>query len=297
MLYNIYFSAKGTTQKCADYVSSIIKSYDLNQKASAVRVALAATNDGYNIVSHNLLNTDFNEKLELAAGDTLLLSMPVYGGFIPSHCINMIKLIKGDNTPAIILAIFGNRHFDNALIQMKDLVEANGFKVIAAGAFLAEHSIFPTVAHGRPDTKDFLCMEEFAKRCRTILDYNKWQDKILTVPGMNGSDPSTFKGVPFHPDADDKCTDCQKCVNICPMKAINPDSPKITDGEKCISCGACISVCPVKARDYHSEMYEKAKMGFELKCGERKEPFTYYIQEEINSPLTSVISFLKGAIV
>ena len=130
MLFNIYFSAKGTNQKCADYISGIID---------------------HETVSQNLLNIITPNHLELAANDVLILSMPVYGGYIPYHCIDMVKQIKGKNTPAIILAVFGNRHFDNALIQMQDLVEANGFSVIAAGAFLAEHSIFPSVATGRPD--------------------------------------------------------------------------------------------------------------------------------------------------
>ena len=139
MLFNIYFSAKGTTQKCADYISGIVDP---------------------DTVSQNLLNITAQNHMELAANDVLLLSMPVYGGYIPHHCIDMIKQIKGENTPAIILAVFGNRHFDNALIQMQDLVEANGFKVIAAGAFLAEHSIFPSVATGRPDAEDYTFMKE-----------------------------------------------------------------------------------------------------------------------------------------
>lgn len=116
MLFNIYFSAKGTTQKCADYISGIVAP---------------------EIVSQNLLNITVPNHLGLEANDVLLLSMPVYGGYIPHHCIDMVKQIKGKNTPAIIIAVFGNRHFDNALIQMQDLVGANGFKVIAAGAFLA----------------------------------------------------------------------------------------------------------------------------------------------------------------
>ncbi len=32
--------------------------------------------------------------------------------------------------------------------------------VIAAGAFLAEHSVFPSVASGRPDARDKAAMED-----------------------------------------------------------------------------------------------------------------------------------------
>lgn len=258
MLFNVYFSAKGTTQKCADYIAQIVNP---------------------DTVSQNLLNVISPNNLVLASNDVLLLSMPVYGGYIPHHCIDMVKQIKGKNTPAIILAVFGNRHFDNALIQMKDLVEVNGFNVIAAGAFLAEHSIFPTVAQGRPDIEDYEFMKHFAEKCRSILSSDSWLNKFLTVPGMKDYDPSSFKGVPFHPDGNDNCTNCNKCVNICPMGAICACNPKETNAKKCISCGACIKVCPVKARGYHSLAYKAAKLGFELKCKEKKYPFTYFIGE------------------
>ena len=78
MLFNIYFSAKGTTQKCADCISGILAP---------------------ETVSQNLLNITAPKHLELAPNDVLLLSMPVYGGYIPHHCIDMIKQIKGKNTP------------------------------------------------------------------------------------------------------------------------------------------------------------------------------------------------------
>ena len=264
MLFNVYFSAKGTTQKCANYIADILSTDN---------------------VSKNLLDFTEPNHFDLTSNDVLLLSMPVYGGFIPHHCIEMIKQIKGNNTPAIILAIFGNRHFDNALLQMQDLVEANGFKVIAAGAFLAEHSIFPSVAQGRPDADDYAYMKHFAEKCSAILSSNNWQNKMLIVPGDKNYDPTVFKGVPFHPEANDDCTNCQKCVNICPMHAINASNPKATNAEICISCGACIKACPVKARDYHSLMYKTAKAGFELKCKEKKYPSTFFIAD-ITSYLT-----------
>ena len=63
------------------------------------------------------------------------------------------------------------------------------------------------------------------------------------------------------------------------MQAISSSDPKETDDKKCISCGACISVCPVKSRDYHSLAYKAVKVAFDLKCKEKKYPFTYFIGE------------------
>ena len=48
---------------------------------------------------------------------------------------------------------------------MKDILTEQGFYVIAAGAFIAEHSVFPSVASGRPDDKDKAEMKAFAVKC------------------------------------------------------------------------------------------------------------------------------------
>ena len=53
--------------------------------------------------------------LEISSEDVLLFSMPVYGGFIPQSCAKMARNLKGSNTPAIIAAVYGNRHYDDAL--------------------------------------------------------------------------------------------------------------------------------------------------------------------------------------
>ena len=73
------------------------------------------------------------------------------------------------NTPAVIAAVYGNRHYDNALLQMRNILAEQGFYVIAARTFIAEHSVFPSVAAGRPDQKDKAAMKEFTVTCGKIL--------------------------------------------------------------------------------------------------------------------------------
>ena len=44
------------------------------------------------------------------------------------------------------------------------------------------------------------------------------------------------------------CTGCSKCMNVCPMGAIELDNLKaIILNDKCIGCGQCITVCPFSA--------------------------------------------------
>jgi len=81
-------------------------------------------------------------------------------------CTHMVKKLKGDHTPAVIAAVYGNRHYDDALLQMKDILVEQGFVVIVVGAFLVGHSVFPSVASGRPDARDKAAMDDFAESCR-----------------------------------------------------------------------------------------------------------------------------------
>lgn len=257
MLYNIYFSAKGTTKTYAEMVGRLI---DPDFK------------------EYNWLRESDRTEIDVLQTETLLFSMPVYGGFIPQICLQGIEGLTGHHTPAIIQAIYGNRHYDDALIQMKKLLENQGFIVIAAGAFVAEHSIFPTVGTGRPDDKDQAVMNEFALHCKQLLSKREsWANKNLDVPGKADFDPFSYKGVLFKPDGDEACIECGACVEICPQKAISKDDPRITKNDLCISCGACIHICSTGARNYHGEQYKTAKAGFEVRCAEYREPETYYI--------------------
>lgn len=256
MLHNIYFSARGTTRTCAEWIG---KGLDME------------------MVSYDWLRQPCTEPMKISGDDVLLFSMPVYGGYIPKLCKDMAVNLEGNHTPAIIAAVYGNRHYDNALLQMKDILTDRGFRVIAAGAFLAEHSIFPMVAAGRPDEKDKEAMTEFAKRCSRILaekDFEAYGG--LQVPGTPGYD-DTYKGVGWKPDGDDTCIGCGTCVTVCLKNAVNPDDPKKTDTELCISCGACIYNCPVGARNHHKEGYQEAGLQFAKRCSEYRMPEAYYI--------------------
>lgn len=126
-----------------------------------------------------------------------------------------------------------------------------GFYVIAAGAFVAEHSVFPSVATGRPDDKDKAAMKEFAAKCCQLLSIRSLKNyKEISLPGTQGYDGFSYEGVPFKPDGDDNC----------------------------VACGACIKVCPVGARNYHSEVYEQVRNDFEKMCSEYKVPEMFYVE-------------------
>ena len=67
---------------------------------------------------------------------------------------------------AIVAVIYGNRDYDDALLELADIAVEDGFEVVAAGAFIAQHCIFPKVANGRPDASDMAVATDFIKRAK-----------------------------------------------------------------------------------------------------------------------------------
>ena len=122
------------------------------------------------MLERDLLGRPLTEEWTLPAGEPVLVSMPVYAGRIPSICREMLLAhLKGHGNPAIAVAVYGNRDYDDALVELQDLLEENGFCVIAGAAFVAQHSIFTKVAAGRPDEDDRRRMAEFGAMCREKL--------------------------------------------------------------------------------------------------------------------------------
>jgi len=255
-LHNVYFSGKGTTKACAQ----------------CIRTAM-----GLNSKPYPWAKTPPRGVVDIPAEDVLLLSMPVYGGFIPRICLPWVEQLQGHGTPAIINAVYGNRHYDNALLQMKDLLEARGFKVIAAGAFLAEHSIFPQVAKGRPDADDMAAMTAFGKKCAELLA-GDWKNGVIDLPGDPNYQLPEAKPAGMYPTGDDTCVNCRACATVCPGKAIERAHPKDTDPTKCVQCGACIAVCHTGARNYHSDGWKERAPMFAQMCAEYRKPEVFYVK-------------------
>jgi len=248
-VYNAYFSPSGSTKKITSAVASVISD---------------------TITSIDFLNGPKTELSGIDKNDVLIIGMPVFAGRIPQVCVPYIKNLKGTNTPAVALVVYVNRAYGDALLELCDLLDEQGFRVIGAGAFVAEHSLFKQVAHGRPDNEDFSQIIRFASVCSQKLEEFEGFSEQLSIKGSRPYSPP--RKISIGPKTVSKCSDCGVCAKLCPVGAIDYRDPFKTDIDKCISCTACIAACPIGARSFRGFKYNTAEKVFIKKCSSRIEP-------------------------
>ena len=198
-----------------------------------------------NAFSANIDAVDLMKKdIKSVDADVVVFAAPVIAGRIPKIVADKIKMINGTGKKAVTLAVYGVRAYEDALIELNDVVEACGFQVIASAAPIAQHSMVSAVGAGRPDDQDENEIQNFAKQVLEKLgkqDFHK-----VEVPGNRPyKDGMTVSATPISTEA---CNKCGVCEAICPTEAIQISEEVETTLEKCILCMACTAHCPAKAR-------------------------------------------------
>lgn len=243
-IYNINFSPTGGTYKVSDIIAK-----ELSQ----------------NIEEIDLSSTNFtNQSLN---GDLAIISMPSYGGRAPKIAIDRLKQIQGNGINTIIIAVYGNRAYEDTLIEMYDEATNAGFNVIGAISAVAEHSIIRKYAKARPNKDDEIQLKDFAHKIQEKI--NKSDNSKPNIPGNRPY--KTFNGVGVIPKTNYKCTKCGFCAQKCPTGAINPNNPTQIDKQKCISCMRCTSICPKSAKEISKLITFVAGLAIKKECSIKKE--------------------------
>ena len=211
--------------------------------------------------------------LSLQKDDLAVIAVPSYGGRVPSLAAERISKIHGNQGQCVIVCVYGNRAYEDTLIELKDIAEKSGFKVIAAVAAIAEHSIMHQYAAGRPDTKDKQELKNFSDKILEKINSGVAEDSTLQIPGNYPYKKAGGAGLV--PKADNKCTNCGLCAENCPAQAISKDNLKAADSKKCISCMRCVVKCPQSARKVNGAMVSVAVLAMKKVCSIRKENELY----------------------
>jgi len=240
MIYGIYFSPTNNSKK---YVEAMAKS--LNQQTTFIDLTIKSI-----------------KEQQFSKDDFLIIGAPVYGGRIPGISKQRFKSLKGNQTPCVLVATYGNRHYDDALVEMSDLFEKNGFIVYGACALIGRHT-YGEIQVDRPNNEDLKQARDFIK---TVYERKL---KIQTTLNGNHHDDEKMNKGSFHPLTNNQCVHCKICVNNCPVGAILEDCQTIND--QCISCFRCIRNCPMEAKNMNEENYINFATKFTEKLKERKE--------------------------
>ena len=213
----------------------------------------------------------------LSAG-VAIIGIPVYAGRVPELCLQRFAAISAQGLPCILVALYGNREFEDALVELRDVVTRQGFQVVAAAAFIGEHSYSTPerpIAAGRPNTDDLAIAEEFGQAVAAKLRSND-----LSMPAIDGNTPYRER-VPLGGVAPEtisgKCTLCGKCAEICPTGVIDVSATVSTNAADCVMCCACVKICAVDARPFNHPRIEERRALLLQNCRTPKAPVLFLV--------------------
>ena len=227
--------------------------------------------EGISIEEYNISKVKELSKKVFKSDELVIFGVPVYSGRVPDVAMERIRFFFGENTLAVLVAVYGNRHYDDTLLEMKNFAIENGFKPIAAGSFLSRHSFstkeFP-IAENRPDKHDLEITNNFGKDILKKIKKNNLNE--ISVPGNFPYKEKTSKIDKNPSTIEDKCTKCGKCKETCPVNAIEINDTVETNSDLCIKCMACVKVCPVEARLILDEKLLRISKKLHLKCTKQR---------------------------
>lgn len=264
----VYFSATGTTGKVVRRIAFLL----------AQKMELAYEEVDFTLPAARL------HPLSFAQGDVVVLGTPVYAGRVPNVLLKYLETMQGKFSCGVPVVVYGNRAYDDALIELRDLMEKAGIRTVGAAAFVGEHSFSHVLAAHRPDGQDMEKADAFAAQMARKM-------ASFATEGLPEA-PIEVKGVPFpyrgyyqprdrngesvdirkvKPLVNERCTGCKRCVEICPMGSIVGRNVREYSGI-CIKCGACIKNCPENARYYEDAGYLYHRHELEEVYTRRAEP-------------------------
>lgn len=221
------------------------------------------------------------KQLQTSEDDLLVVAVPVYMGRVPALLNEWLHTIKAHNTPTVCIVVYGNRVYEDALLELKDILIKCGCKLIAGAAYIGEHSFSSAetpIAEGRPDASDLNYAELFGHKINEkLISISSIHDiSDINIPGNYPYGGITKLWSVDFISISDTCTKCGICSELCPVGAIDSQNNNLIDNEKCITCCACIKHCPQKARTMKASLVKDAAMRLNKLYKERKEPVFFF---------------------
>ncbi|MDO4270905.1 MAG: class Ib ribonucleoside-diphosphate reductase assembly flavoprotein NrdI [Eubacteriales bacterium] len=254
-VWAVYWSATGTTKRVVTAVA----------RGIAEKRGLPLDTYDFTLPSERQGAPAFTKE------DVVVFGTPTYAGRVPNVLLKYLATVKGNGAAAVPVVTFGNRNFDDSLIELRDILAENGFVPFAAAAFVGEHSFSTVLAAGRPDADDLAQAAAFAVRVERRLEDVQESTPPVEVEGT----PKPYRGYyqprdragnpvdirKVKPKTGEGCDGGGLCARVCPMGSINPENVSEIIGI-CIKCGACVKKCPKGAKYFDDPgfVYHKTEL-------------------------------------
>lgn len=287
---SIYYSPTGTSAKVAEAVAeAFAEAVNGGKLLHEMPSAVSGTIDA------KVLDLTLDGRILSVNESFAVIAAPVYGGRIALTAAERIRMLKSDGSPCAVIAVYGNRDYEDALLELADICRECGFLPVAAASFIGEHSYsteeFP-IAQDRPDSIDLEKCALFGEELAAL--YAKLQQRLSMAddneklhiigqiaPDIKGCRPyKEYKPSPATPQTDrDRCVLCGRCIDMCPVGCIDmkgcgneegleEEMVIASDPALCTKCCACVKGCPFGARIFNTPYSEMLYKNF----SKRKEP-------------------------
>ena len=264
-MFSVYFSPTGGTKEAATTIGFEV--------AKRLKVA------------HNEIDITLpsmrEKSLVFKKGDLVILGMPIIAGRIPNLLVPYLKeKIRGNNSFGVPVVSFGNRNYDDGLIELSSIMVKNEFLTVGGGGFVSEHSFSNILGKGRPDKEDKENLKEFGRKIAEKLgEFSQW--KYENPVYIKGNQPFLPYFMPKNRDGEtidirkavpvtgENCCGCGICAEVCPLGSISKENTSEIIGI-CMKCCACVKKCPVGAKKFIDTGFIYHKEELEILYAQRK---------------------------
>lgn len=218
--------------------------------------------------------------------ELVIVATPVYDGRVPEFLLPYLNSnLVGNNTLVIPVCCYGNRGVDDALVELRNILETRGFRSVGAAAVVGQHVFTHNLGTSRPGVKDKRVIEDLAVQLKKKIDdldaipeypidvvgndpvgpYNTPRDRYGYPINISKVRPKTSK---------DHLDTAKNMIKLCPVGAIAPDGVQIPG--PCMRCGVCIKLSPRGARYYDDEAMSFYKKELDAQYQKPQESQIFY---------------------